>query len=191
MLSWNYLHDSTQSIWKCCIQMERKTCCLSRKSRNLVLFSRKYSILMSLFQWIMTQSIRKSSYVNARRIPPTVWQVLGGYLPWPGGAYLGWGYLPWLGGTPLGQGGYPTWPGGMPTLAGGYLPWWGIPTLARGLGVPTLARGYPTFAGGLPTLARGVPSWLGWHTPPSPRCEQTENITFPHPLDVGGNNSGR
>ena len=30
-----------------------------------------------------------------------------GYLPWPGGTYLGQGYLPWLGG-------YLPWPGGTP-----------------------------------------------------------------------------
>ena len=182
MLSWNYLHDSTQSIWKYCIQMERKTCCLSRKSRNLVLFSGKYSILISLFRWIMTKSTRQSSYVNARGILATVWQVLGG------GNYLGQGvptlargYLSWPGGyLPL-RGGYPTLARRGTYLGGGYLPWWGY------LPWP---GGYPILAGGLPTLARGYPPWLGWHTLPPPRCEQTENITFPHPLDLGGSNSG-
>ena len=29
-------------------------------------------------------------------------------------------------------------------------------------------------------------TWLGY--PPPPRCEQTENITFPHPSDAVGNN---
>ena len=44
-----------------------------------------------------------------------------GYLPWPGGAYLGWG-IPTLagGGTYLGWGGYLPWQGG--TLWGGGVP---------------------------------------------------------------------
>ena len=48
--------------------------------------------------------------------------LVGGYLPWPGGTYLGWGggYLPW----PVG---YLPWPEGIPILAGGYLPGPGYP----------------------------------------------------------------
>ena len=100
----------------------------------------------------------------------------GGFLPWPGGTYLGWGiptlargtylswgYLPWVGG-------YLPWPVGyLPWLGGTYLGW-GAPTLARG--VPTLAgRHLPwpgvTYLGWrVPTLARGYLHWLGWGTPP-------------------------
>ena len=28
---------------------------------------------------------------------------------------------------------------------------------------------------------------MGWWVPPPPRCGKTENITFPHPSDAGGN----
>ena len=87
----------------------------------------------------------------------------------------------------------------IPILAGGgrYLPWLGVTTLARvggtqlGQGVPTLARGclpwlgVPTLATGIPPWPGGYPPWLGWGTS---RCEQTENITFPHPSDAGGKN---
>ena len=68
----------------------------------------------------------------------------GGYLPWSGG------YPPWLGGIYHVWGTYLGW--GVPTLAGGaylgqegtYLGQGVVPTLARGGGVPTLARmGYP------------------------------------------------
>ena len=62
------------------------------------------------------------------------------------------------------------WPGrGVPTLAGGE---------------PTLAGGYLPGRGEVPTLAKGVLT-LAAGTPP-PGCKQTENITFPHPLEAGG-----
>ena len=70
---------------------------------------------------------------------------------------------------------YPPPPGSG--LEGGYLRWgtpiqvwWGVPELDLA-GVPP------------PHLdLAGIPP------PPSPRCEQTENITFPHPSDAVGNN---
>ena len=123
-----------------------------------------------------------------------------GYIPWPGGTYLGlgvstlaWGYLPWLWGCPPWLWGYLPWPGGtylglgVSTLAWGYLPWlWGFPPWP---GVPTFPWEYPPWPGGYlpwpeeyPTLAR-----MGC---PTPRCEQTENITFPHPSDAVGNDHG-
>ena len=73
--------------------------------------------------------------------------------------------LSYPGGTYLGQ------EGGEPTLAGV-----GAPTLAGGGGggVPTLARQVPTLAGG------GGGATYPW-------CEQTGNITFPHPSDAVGN----
>ena len=62
----------------------------------------------------------------------------------------------------------------------------GVSALARG--VPKLVRG--TYLGwGVPTLARGVPTLAGRYPPwDTPWCEQTENITFPHPSDAVGNN---
>ena len=40
-----------------------------------------------------------------------------------------------------------------------------------------------------PDLGWGTPPCLnlGWGTPPPRKCEQTKNITFPHPSDAGGN----
>ena len=146
--------------------------------------------------------------MNARGIPTTAYQVLHplsypvggrglpilarGYLPWPGG-----GYLPWLGGVP-------TW------LGGGYLPGWGsVPTLARGY-LP-FVRGYLPWPGGTypggglphhgtPAKVSTPPAKVDTPPPPSkvqgrysqakvgaPRCEQTENITFPRPSDAVGN----
>ena len=76
------------------------------------------------------------------------------------------------------------WPG-VPTLAGGTylgwgnLPWSGVPTLAGGT---YLGRGLPILAGG----GAGVPTLAGMGYPL--RCEQTENITFPHPSDAFGKN---
>ena len=56
-----------------------------------------------------------------------------------------------------------------------------------------LSRGVLTLAGGVPILARVVPTLvgdthLGLDGVP-PRCEQIENITFPHPSDAGGNHT--
>ena len=62
--------------------------------------------------------------------------------------------------------------------------------------------GYPLSRPGMgyspcPDLGWGTPHLdLGWGTPPRPgmgyphlrKCGQTETITFPHPLDAGGNN---
>ena len=59
---------------------------------------------------------------------------------------------------------------------------WGTP-----LHHPDLAGVPPT-----PDLRWGTsppPSRTGQGTPPFRKCEQTENITFPHPSDAGGNNA--
>ena len=49
---------------------------------------------------------------------------------------------------------------------------------------PNLGRGYP-----LSWPGKGVPPphQPDWGTPPPNKCGQTENITFPHPSDAGGN----
>ena len=85
-----------------------------------------------------------------------------------------------------------TWGGG-----GGGLPpsssWMGVPHPAdpfrRGMGYP-LSRpgmGYPPPH---PDLGWGTPlsrPGTGYPPPSSRKCEQTENITFPHPSDASGN----
>ena len=72
---------------------------------------------------------------------------------------------------------------------GGYLlPRSGQVGVGQGVGVPPsegAGWGYP-----LPRSRQGTssPHQEGWVTPPHPyTCEQTENITFCHPSDVGGN----
>ena len=101
-------------------------------------------------------------------VPPRPDLARGGYLPWLGG------YLPRGNNTPppiwTWPGWYLPWPGG----GGGYLP---SSTLPSGPAWP-----------GVPTLGYAPPVWtlLGYPSPP-PRCEQTENITFPHPSDAVGN----
>ena len=82
--------------------------------------------------------------------------------------------------------------------------WDGVPPHPRLDGVPPVQTwdevpphqrldGYPPSRPGMGYLPSrdkmGYPppvqTWDG--VPPSHRCEQTENITFPHPLDAGGN----
>ena len=86
-------------------------------------------------------------------------------------------------------------------IGGGGLPWVGgrgIPHLRSGGGTPSQVWGVPRLLrpgmGYPPTQTwDGVPPSpyldLRWGTPPPCKCEQTENITFPHPSDVGGKNS--
>ena len=76
---------------------------------------------------------------------------------------------PYRGGTYLGCGGDTHLCQGVTYLGWGYLPWPGGTHLCRGY-LPWL---------GLPTLA-GVLPWV-W------KYKQTETITFPHPMDAGGN----
>ena len=142
---------------------------------------------------------RKSSCVNARGIPPAALQVLamllclmvgGGGVPHPvmvmvgvphpvivGGGTLG--LTPWVPPTIQTWLGYPptiqTWLGGTPHYH---------PDLA---GVPPTpprpGTGYPP-----PPPRPG----MGYPPPPPSRCGLThkgENITFPYPLDAGGNES--
>ena len=137
-----------------------------------------------------TTTTRKSSCVNARGIPTAAYQVLHlltevGYPPlgYPpsrsDGGYPRWGTTHW--GTPPSR----SDPGGTRggVLPIGVPPCWGTPCQ----GIPPL--GYPPI--GVPPrldLAWVPPpgwTWLGY--PPPPRCEQTENITFPHPSDAVGN----
>ena len=128
----------------------------------------------------ITVTIRKqekSSCVNARGIPPAVQQVLcgedtypservptlaRGYLPWPGGTYLGWqGYLPSPAGVPTLARGYLPWLGSnLPWWGEGQLPWLGVPILVRT--VTYLGRhSYLPWPAGVPTLVRGYLPWLG------------------------------
>ena len=111
--------------------------------------------------------LREHKRPTERSVSSTPYAVLS----WRG-TYLGWGVptlgypspvLTWWGGTYLGVSQILTWPGGT-YLGQGYLPW----------GTPIWTwLGYP-------------PSGPGRGTPP--RCEQTENITFPHPSDAVGKN---
>ena len=168
MLSWNYLHDSTQSIWKYCIQMERKTCCLSRKSRNWALFWKTFNSYV--FVSVDNDKINKTVLLRERK-RHTGHRVAsplgGGYLPWPGGGnylsrggtYLGQGVptLAWGGYVPLpGGGGTPPWPGGVPTLVGGTYLGGGI-YLGQG-GTPSWLGGYPPWPGGTHLGWDGIPS---------------------------------
>ena len=76
-----------------------------------------------------------------------------------------------------------TWPGSPPDLR------WGTPTPDMGWVTPP--HHHPDLAGVPPRPEMGYPptSDLRWGNPPLPhKCEQTENITFPHPSDAGGNN---
>ena len=84
----------------------------------------------------------------------------GGYLPWMGVPILAGGYLPWMG-WPL------PWMGGYLPWIGWYLPWMGVPT--QGMYPPP------------------PPHQLEGDTNPLWTDTQTENITFPHPSDAGGN----
>ena len=132
---------------------------------------------------------RKSSFVNARGILTTAYQVLhllpylrgvptlrvltlvGRYLPWlVGGDYLGQRYLPW--------GTSPSWPGwGYLPWPGGYLPWPGVPIL----GYPSVWTwlGYP-----MHLVLSGVP-------PPPGVNRQTHVKTVPYcrPTYTVGNNN--
>ena len=99
--------------------------------------------------------------MNARDTSPATYQVLH-LLSYP-----------WLGGTPSLVGGVPhPWMGGYP------IPGWGLP-------IPS----HP-WMGGTPSLAKGGTPYLDRMYPP-PVCtyKQTENITFPHPSDAGGNDT--
>ena len=73
--------------------------------------------------------------------------------------------------------------GGTPSLDRGYpVPGWGYPVLGWG-GTPSLDRGYPIHGQGTPCPdLTGVPPPRRpdlAEVPPTPGCEQTENITFP------------
>ena len=87
---------------------------------------------------------------------------------------------PGLGDTPVMARGYPVL-GVFPGQD------WGSP--------PPLERtwnervGYPQSQKGPGTRVWGMDWEPNWSTPPPPTgCEQTENITLPHPSDVGGSN---
>ena len=60
------------------------------------------------------------------------------------------------------------------------------PDLRRGTPILTLKRGNPTPP--ILTWGGGTPHQPDEGTPPPHKCGQTENITFPHPSDAGGNN---
>ena len=156
---------------------------------------------------------RKSSCMNARGTPSAELQVLallisilmgGGEIPHP---VLNGGYpiQPWMGGevphpvldggtqSNLGWWGYPiqSWTGGYPHPDLG----WGTPISRMGYPPSRPGMGYSpvqTWDGVTPlpiqTWDQVPPSrpWMGY---PSCKCEQTENITFPHPSDASGNNT--
>ena len=112
-----------------------------------------------------------------------------------------------VGGVPHPRSGgvpHPRSRGGTPSQVWGYLgyppssrPGWGTPTLDLRWGTPspylrwgTPLPSRPGWGTPPPVLAR-VPPYLRpemGYPPPPRKCEQTENITFPHPSDAGGNN---
>ena len=110
----------------------------------------------------------------------------------------GWGG----GGTPSSHGGgyaIQSWWGGMPSSHDGGE---GTPSShGGGRGTPSshgVRGGTPSlvWVGGYPMQSwwgRGIPlpprPEMGY--PPPPQCGQTENITFPHPSDAGGNKSAK
>ena len=117
--------------------------------------------------------LRERKRHTARRVASTPYVVLTGYPPHQSGYPPGQG-TPWPR-YPPGQG---TPPGYPPARVS---PWPGYPQQ----GTPRLDLvGYPS--PGCP-MAFWVmlQSIMGYGYPP--RCEQTENITFPHPSDAGGN----
>ena len=84
---------------------------------------------------------------------------------------------------------------GVPTLARGegYLPWWGVPTCwLEGRYPPQLEGRYPPISwnvGSLPSTGGSTPPKV----PPPSKAEQThacENITSRHPSGAGGKNRG-
>ena len=129
----------------------------------------------------MTQRTRKSSCVNARDTARCVASACfadqspdGGEGGYPIQSLTG-GYpiQSWMGGTLSSSGQGPT-----SSLDGG-----------RGtLPHPDLGWGYPPSGGCCPPLP--IWTWDGVPPPASHKCEQTENITFPHPSDAGGKNTG-
>ena len=105
---------------------------------------------------------------------------------------LGWGgegttsSLGW-GGTPssLGRGwgmGYPSSPG------------MGYPPSRPGMGYTPQSRTGMRYPPLISRMGPPLQTWnglplhldLGWGTPPPRKCEQTKNISFPHPSDAGG-----
>ena len=136
---------------------------------------------------------RKSSSVNARGTPPAAYQVLAVLLPNPD--LVGGGVpRPRWGGTPSQvrgvpnpkSGGYPiqNWSGGTPSQV-----WEGTPSrpgTGYPLPLPRPGMGYPLYL----NLGWGTPYLdLRWGTPPPRNGGQSENITFRHPSDAGGNYS--
>ena len=116
---------------------------------------------------------RKSSCVNARGTPPAAYQVLAMLLCLMGRGYPGTPHHPDL------ARGYPRYPPHHPDLV------WGVPQVPTHH--PDLGWGTPD-----PDLGWGTPptsTVLGRGSPPPRKCEQTENITFPHPSDAGGKNA--
>ena len=83
----------------------------------------------------------------------------------------------WMGVAPISRMGYP-----CPDLG------WGTTHLDLGWGTPLSRPGmgyHPTWTwDGVPPSCPD----LRWGTPSPRKCEQTENITFPHPSDAGSNN---
>ena len=75
----------------------------------------------------------------------------------------------------------PPLPADPPLLAGLTLPGWTDLPPPAGLTHP------PSWTDPHPPSSWTDPPQLSQLTDPPPRCGQTENITFPHPSDVGGN----
>ena len=143
---------------------------------------------VQLFFVLLLCLTRKSSCGNARGTPP---------LRVASARYAalsnGWGGVPHP--VLVVVGGYPIqswWWGGTlgpphhPDLAGGtpHHPdlGWGTPHTQTWDGVPP-----PPSSPGVPAHPPNRPG-MGYPPPPH-KCGQTENITFPHPSDAGGNNS--
>ena len=122
---------------------------------------------------------RKSSYINARGIPPAAYQVRP-LLFYPGG-------------TPSLVRGVPhTWQWDTPSLAGGTHPWLGMVPQDDPAGVNLSTPSWPGRGTPHPDLAGVSPflTWTGYTPLPLSVDKQTESITFPHPSVAGGKNPG-
>ena len=120
---------------------------------------------MYLFQF----GTRKSSCENARGIPTAAYQVL---------------HLLTEVGNPPPPSGSPH-PGLMGGTWGGVSPHWGSPLLGYPSPIRVPPIGVPHQGTPQLDLAQ-VPPPAGPGSDPPTRCEQTENITFPHPSDAVG-----
>ena len=145
--------------------------------------------------------LRERKRHTARRVLSTPYVVLTGYPPQPGYPPAGYppGRVPPHPGYPPGrvppqprypQAGYPPPPPRVPPP--GYPPRLDLAGYPPPAGPGRVPPPRLDLAGYPPVLPHGILGNVAKHygirvPPPPPRCEQTENITFPHPSDAGGN----